>query len=329
MKPARAGDEDLHRALGARSAPRLLERAQLRVLAEAVEAADRDVDEARRRRRETRRAGDRSGGSARAASRPAAPRRSARRARAAPRPAASCSDSAWRDRRRAIRPTRAADRRRGVRRARRQRRARARRRRSSAHGGDRTGARSSRDSLRRDAASGRESGCAAPSRTPDGRGSRKAAPIARRKLRRERSSASRHSTQSCAASPTAMALLRAEAQPRLLDHARAAGAGDFYGIIAAAGIDDQRLRREADGIEALRKLRTGVARDDHEAQFGKGRRGEDRTSRRASGQQSLRCDMRRRARPILRATHRQVTRRPATSNAAAASSAAILVRRIR
>ena len=38
--------------------------------------------------------------------------------------------------------------------------------------------------------------------------------------------------------------------------------------------------------------------------------------------------MRRRARPILRATHRQVIRRPATINAPAALLAAILVRRI-
>jgi len=67
-----------------------------------------------------------------------------------------------------------------------------------------------------------------------------------------------------------VAPLRSESQPRLLDHARAAGAGDFYGIILAAGIDDQRLRSEAHGVEASSKLRTGVARNHHEAQFRQG-----------------------------------------------------------
>ena len=81
-----------------------VERAQLRVLQEARERADRDVREARRRRRGSRASARRSAGSARAATRAIAQRGAAlARARAAPRPAASCSDSAWRCSARSIR----------------------------------------------------------------------------------------------------------------------------------------------------------------------------------------------------------------------------------
>ena len=65
--------------------------------------------------------------------------------------------------------------------------------------------------------------------------------------------------------------LRSESQPGLHDHPRAAGKGDLYGIILAAGIDDERFRCKPRGIEASSQLRTGIARDHHEAQFRQGR----------------------------------------------------------
>ena len=126
-----------------------------------------------------------------------------------------------------------------------------------------------------------------------------------------------------------VAPLRSESQPWLFDHPRAAGTGDFYGIILAAGIDDQRFRGKADGIETSSELRTGIARDHDKAEFrqGQARLGSDNAS--GVGGQRLRCDMRRRARPILRATHRQVIRRPAPIDAPAAPLAGIRMRRIR
>ena len=109
-----------------------------------------------------------------------------------------------------------------------------------------TGAGSSPGSLRRAAASGRESGCGAPSCT---------AIEARRREhganrpRRARASRARrhpaHSTQSCVRLRDGEILLRPEAEPRLLDDARAPAASNFYGIIDAAGIDDDRLRGKA------------------------------------------------------------------------------------
>ncbi len=61
-------------------------------------------------------------------------------------------------------------------------------------------------------------------------------------------------------------LLRPESLPRLHDHARAAAAGDFHGIIAAARIDDDDLTGERRRREALRELSGRVARDHTEAQ---------------------------------------------------------------
>jgi hypothetical protein len=60
-------------------------------------------------------------------------------------------------------------------------------------------------------------------------GSSKPAPMAIARSGESISSASRHSTQSCAACAP-RAPLRSESEPRLLDHARR-GRGDFYGII--------------------------------------------------------------------------------------------------
>ena len=56
-------------------------------------------------------------------------------------------------------------------------------------------------------------------------------------------------------------LLRTEAEPRLHDDARAAAAGDFHGIIAAARIDDDDLAGERRRREAVRELPGGIARD--------------------------------------------------------------------
>ena len=156
----------------------------------------------------------------------------------------------------------------GARPARRRRPSRARDRRTSAHAGGRTGARSSPDSLRRARASGRGSGCGARSRTPR---PRRAAREQRRGSPRAssgdtRSSASTHSTQSCARLRHGEILLRAVALPRMLDHARAGALRDRYGIIAAARIDHDRLRRERRRREARRELEGGVAGDHDERQ---------------------------------------------------------------
>jgi hypothetical protein len=56
-------------------------------------------------------------------------------------------------------------------------------------------------------------------------------------------------------------LLRPKSLPRPHDNARAAAAGDFHGIIAAARIDDDNLTGERRRREAIRKLVGGVARD--------------------------------------------------------------------
>ena len=90
-----------------------------------------------------------------------------------------------------------------------------------------------------------------------------------------------------------IAPLRSEPEPTLLDHARTAGASNFYGIILAAGIDDHDFRGKAHGIEASGELCTGIARDHHEAQFrqGQARLGSDNAS--GVGLESVfRCEMR-------------------------------------
>ena len=59
-------------------------------------------------------------------------------------------------------------------------------------------------------------------------------------------------------------LLRAEAAPRFLEHARAAAPRDFHGIIAAARVDHDRLRGERRRREARLEILRGVARDHHQ-----------------------------------------------------------------
>ena len=59
-------------------------------------------------------------------------------------------------------------------------------------------------------------------------------------------------------------LLRAEAPPCGFDHPRAAAAGDLYGIIAAARIDDERFRGKRRGSKTRRELCAGVLRDHDE-----------------------------------------------------------------
>src|SRR5208282_2542126 len=66
-------------------------------------------------------------------------------------------------------------------------------------------------------------------------------------------------------------LLPAEAEPLMRDHARARAAGDFYGIIATAAVDDERFGSEGGGGKAVRERRARIARDDNERQ---GERGE-------------------------------------------------------
>ena len=56
-------------------------------------------------------------------------------------------------------------------------------------------------------------------------------------------------------------LLRTETEPGLRDDPRAAAAGDFHGIIAAAGIDDDDFTGERCGRKAFRKLSGCIARD--------------------------------------------------------------------
>ena len=230
------------------------QRAQLGVLHDAVEAADRDVHQSRDavekpqpQNVETQEAHERRHDDPCASSR-------ARRARASPSPAASCSGSAWRGTRRATPPTRAAGRRQAWPPGRRRRRARAPDRRSSARGGDRTGARSSRGSLRRAAASGRGNGCGAPSRTPAAAGvPANAARIARASSGVTRSSASRQSTQSCRACATAKFFCGPKPSQGWSMTRAPRRRGDFHGIIDAARVDDddvvgERCRREA-GLE--------------------------------------------------------------------------------
>ena len=60
-------------------------------------------------------------------------------------------------------------------------------------------------------------------------------------------------------------LLRAVSEPGLSQHPGAGAVSDFYGIIAAAGIDDEALRREARGAKAVGDLASGVVRDDENA----------------------------------------------------------------
>ena len=65
--------------------------------------------------------------------------------------------------------------------------------------------------------------------------------------------------------PDGEILLRAESQPRVVDDPRAAVARDFYGIIAAAGIDDDDLAGERHRREAVGELRGSIAGDDTKA----------------------------------------------------------------
>jgi hypothetical protein len=60
-------------------------------------------------------------------------------------------------------------------------------------------------------------------------------------------------------------LLRAVARPRMRDHPRTEAARDFYGIIAAAGIDDDDLARKRHRRKAGGELRASIAGDDTEA----------------------------------------------------------------
>ena len=66
--------------------------------------------------------------------------------------------------------------------------------------------------------------------------------------------------------PDREVLLRPEALPRVHDDARAEARGDRCGIIAAARIDDDRLRRERNGRETVREFVRGIARNDHQRQ---------------------------------------------------------------
>ena len=66
--------------------------------------------------------------------------------------------------------------------------------------------------------------------------------------------------------------LRAEAQPRLLNHTRPGVAGDFYGIIAAAGIDHNQFRCKSGRIEAGGDFGAGIAGDHHDGQGKRGKR---------------------------------------------------------
>ena len=61
-------------------------------------------------------------------------------------------------------------------------------------------------------------------------------------------------------------LLRPEAEPVVRQHARAHAARDFYGIIAAAGIDHDRLGGERGRGETILELRASVAGDHHECE---------------------------------------------------------------
>ncbi len=60
-------------------------------------------------------------------------------------------------------------------------------------------------------------------------------------------------------------LLRAEALPLVRNDPCAAGSRNFYGIIEAARVDDDDLRGERHGRDAVAQLRAGVAGDDTKA----------------------------------------------------------------
>jgi hypothetical protein len=66
-------------------------------------------------------------------------------------------------------------------------------------------------------------------------------------------------------------LLGAEPQPLVRDDACAGAAGDFYCIIAAAAIDDERFGGEGGGRKAIRQLCASIACNYNERQ---GKRGE-------------------------------------------------------
>ena len=172
-----------------------------------------------------------------------------------------CSGSACRGSGRGLRRIRAAGRPPALPASRRRAPFRAPCRRSSAPAGGRRGAGSSPDSLRRARASGRGSGCGGPCgrRAPTGASS------ARTRLAASsgdtRSSASRHSTQSLRRLLDRELLLPAEAQPFLVQHARAVAFGERRGAVGAAGVDDQDFIGEGDAGEAFGELRGGVVRD--------------------------------------------------------------------
>ena len=67
-------------------------------------------------------------------------------------------------------------------------------------------------------------------------------------------------------------LLPPETEPRLFDDPRPAAARDFYGIIAAAGIDHDRLRREGRRTEAAGNFGGGITSDHHCGQCKGGKR---------------------------------------------------------
>jgi hypothetical protein len=88
-----------------------------------------------------------------------------------------------------------------------------------------------------------------------------AVPIAAASGGVSRSSASRHNTQSLVACAYGEIFLRTESRPFTDEHSRAAAAGNFYGMISAAGIDDDDLACERHRRKATGELRGCVASD--------------------------------------------------------------------
>jgi hypothetical protein len=96
-------------------------------------------------------------------------------------------------------------------------------------------------------------------------------------------------------------LLPPESEPGLCDYARTGAPGEFYGIIAAAGIDDDRLGGERGGGQTIGELRSGVVRDDDQRKGESGRRIGHRVGRAARGENSCSGAAQKNAPPILRA----------------------------
>jgi hypothetical protein len=103
-------------------------------------------------------------------------------------------------------------------------------------------------------------------------------------------------------------LLWPEAEPRLLDHPRAAAAGDFYGMIATAGIDDDCFGCERRRSQSLGEIRAGVASDHHEGQGKRGKQIGHRVERRRAATSGLQTPAGRRG-PFYVQTYPQSTRR--------------------